>query len=304
MKLAVDTEDGLPVAEFAPGEALPGGDLAWEELGVGHRCQTYLGWSERRCCPVVVKFPRPHQQQHPRARASLRRETAALQNNPHPALPQLYFDGTDLEIPYLISEYVDGPALDEEIDDVGAFAAADVALLGVQLLSALAAVHARELAHVDIKPDNVVLRNTRAVLLDFGSARPFGAEQPAGLLIGSPGYAAPELESGASISPAMDVFGVGLTLREALTGEIAFDPELAAARRPAARPLTPDDFGLNALLDNMIAPDPVIRPAVPEASAAFLAISRALGRSAGPDWLHPVAPTVSRTSVPAGPVAV
>jgi serine/threonine protein kinase len=66
----------------------------------------------------------------------------------------------------------------------------------------------------------------------IGSALELGRSQPAGKLIGSPGYAAPELGCGAPISVAMDVYGIGTIVSEALTGDRVFDPDLAADRRP------------------------------------------------------------------------
>ena len=81
-----------------------------------------------------------------------------------PRCPGLYADGTAEAVPYLVFEHVDGDALDDELDEHGTFEPIEVALLAAQVLAALRTVHARGLAHVDIKPDNVMLRDGRAVL--------------------------------------------------------------------------------------------------------------------------------------------
>jgi serine/threonine protein kinase len=277
----VDT-DGAPVGHYLPGDLLFGDCRAWERLGVGHRCETWLGWDVRRWCPAVLKFPRPHQLDHPRARRSLGREVAALAGNEHPSLPRLYQDGTSEPVPFVVIEHVDGPAVDEEIAYSGAFSILEVGLVGVQVLAALRTVHARGLAHVDIKPANVLLRDGRPVLADFGSARSLGAEQPAGRPIGSPGYAAPDLEAGAPISAAMDVYGLGLTMYEALTGEVAFDTEIAAVDRPALAAPPPSD--LADLVMAMLETDAVDRPGVDDAMRRLGAITAAGGAAAWPDW--------------------
>jgi serine/threonine protein kinase len=275
-------DDGAPISHRTPGDALPGDCRAWHRLGVGHRCETWLAWSERFWCPAVVKLPRPHQVDHPRARRSLQREVAALDGNLHPALPRLYLDGTADAVPFLVFEHVDGDALDDEIDEHGAFAPVEVALLAAQVLAALRSVHARGLAHVDIKPANVLLREGRPVLADFGSARAIGAAQPAGKLIGSPGYAAPDLEAGQPISVAMDVYGVGITLYEALLGRAAFDPDLPASERPPLDPLPESD--LAALVTAMVDTDPLRRPSPDDAMTRLREISAAYGNPAWPDW--------------------
>jgi len=275
-------EDGDPVSRHTPGDRLPGDCLAWERLGVGKRCETWLAWSPQLWCPAVVKFPRPHQMTDPRARQSMGREVAAVGGNLHPGLARLYEDGTRAPAPYLVSEYVDGIALDDEIDEGGVLAPREVALLATQLLAALRTVHARGLAHVDIKPANIVLRHGRPVLLDFGSARALGALQPPGKLIGSPGYAGPDLEAGEPISAAMDVFGLGVTLYEAMSGEAAFEPELAAADRPSP-PALPEST-LADLVMRMLDPDPAGRPDVDSALRAFGDLAKEAGEPAWPSW--------------------
>ncbi|TCC52291.1 serine/threonine protein kinase [Kribbella capetownensis] len=218
MELVVDAEDGLAVWEFAEGSTLPGGNLAIERLGVGVRCETWLVWSPELWSPAVLKLARPHQVAHPRAVLTLRRETAALTGNLHPALPRILADGTGDPVPHIMIEYVDGPALDEEIDQNGALAAEQAAVLGAQLLPAVASLHRRGLAHLDLKPENVVLRDARPVLLDFGTARPIGSTQPAGHPVGTTGYVAPEQETCEPVSAAMDLYGLGMVLAEAVTG--------------------------------------------------------------------------------------
>ena len=261
-------DDGDPVWDFKQGDRMVDGIVAWERLGEGARCETWLGWSRPLWCPVVVKLARPHQRTHPRATNSLAREVAAIGDNPHPVLPRMFAAGLDTEIPHVVVEYVDGDSLDAVIEDNGPFDGPSTALLAVQLLSALVSLHGRGLAHLDIKPENVVVRDGRPVLVDFGSARELGRPQPTGHPVGTPGYAAPEMEACEPISTGMDVFGVGVTLREAFTGLSIYDND--PLRRLAAEdPPYPDNPGLVALIRAMLAPSPADRPTVPEALDAF-----------------------------------
>jgi serine/threonine protein kinase len=243
----LDDEDGEPVWCRASGQLLVPGVKAWRRLGVGHRNETWLGWSPTLWAPVVVKLPRPHHLDHPRARQSLSREVEALAGNLHPVLPRLYAWQLEGPCPYLLLEYVDGPALDEELTDHKALHPRSVALLGAQLLTALLPVHARGLAHLDIKPENVMIRDGRPVLVDFGSSRRLGSRQPAGHPVGTLGYAAPEMEACEPISPGMDIYGIGIVLREALGDR----------QRLRGRGARDRLFGLVAAMTN---PDPDDRP--------------------------------------------
>jgi len=251
--MTFDDEDGEPIWPHAENTPMPGGFRAWERLGVGQRCETWLVWSPRLWSPAVVKLPRPHMVTHPRAAAALTREVTALHENPHPVLPRLYAEDIAGPVPFIALEYVDGPTLDEEIDETGKLTEPDVAMLGLQLLTGLRALHWRGLAHVDVKPENVVLRDGRPVLVDFGSAREIGARQPSGHPVGTAGYAAPEMEACEPISAAMDIYALGMTLREAMTGE---PPVAGAAVEP-----------VHDVIDRLCDPVPARRPTLGEAYA-------------------------------------
>ena len=141
----VDAIDGRPVWACEESDELVPGIRAIEPLGAGVRCETWLAWSVELWAPVVVKLARPHQRDHPRAAAALRREVAGLSGHGHPALPRLWRDGTTDPLPHVVLEYVDGPTVAEVVDETGPQAAADVAQLGAQLLPALLALHDRGL---------------------------------------------------------------------------------------------------------------------------------------------------------------
>jgi serine/threonine protein kinase len=291
----IDTEDGLPVWESAEGSELPGGTLAIERLGVGRRCETWLVWSPELWSPAVLKLARPHQIRHPRAVKALGRETAALAGNLHPALPRLLADGALEPVPHLLIEYVDGPSLAEEIDEHGALAPTEVALLGAQLLPALSSLHRRGLVHLDLKPDNIVLRDGRPILIDFGSARRIGSLQPAGHPVGTPGYAPPEQEDCRPVSVAMDLYALGATLAECLTGvqiaaaptngvQIAIAPTNGVQANAAADGVRelPESM-VAGLIERLLAEEPARRGSTAEVLIALAAAAGEL--RPWPDWL-------------------
>ena len=235
---------------------------------MGIRCETWLGWSRPTWCPVTVKLARPHQRTHPRAKASLAREVAALHSNPHPALPALVSDASDDDIPHIITEYIDGPTLSDVVDDEP-LDAGSAAMLGIHLLAALTTLHRRNIAHLDLKPENVVVRDGRPVLVDFGCSRTIGSTQPAGRPVGTPGYIPPEMEACQPIAAAMDVYGVGATLREAFSGYSVYDNDPKRRQMATQPPYPPGHPTLVALIATMLSERPSERPTIPEALDAF-----------------------------------
>ncbi|HLM04300.1 MAG TPA: protein kinase [Blastococcus sp.] len=249
--LDVDDEDGGPLWDVRRGTPLVPGQLAWARLAVGHHCEVWLCWSVDLWVPTLVKVVRPAWTR-PRWTRALGREAAALRPLRHPAFPRLLADGGRSELPHLVLEYLDGPALDQALAEEGPLPAPDTARLGVGLLAAVRSLHGSGRTHLDICPGNVLLVDRRVRLVDLGSSRPLGRVLRRGELVGTDGFAAPELLAGhgGPVTAAMGVYGVGATLRALL------DPET--------------DTPLRRLLDAMTRPDPDGRPSVDESLARLV----------------------------------
>ena len=272
--------DPEPSWSWAPGQELAPGLLAWALLGDGRRCETWLAWDLGRWCPVAVKLPRPGSGTA-RAVAALAQEAQVAGATAHPGLRRLLEARLDRPLPHLVFEYVEGPTLDDALADEGPFHPVDVLLTGMQLAAALGHLHGRGLAHLDLKPGNVVLRDGRPVLIDLGLARPVGEPPAGGHRRGSPPWMAPEQVRRRPASPGMDLFALGAVLYELATGTQAFEPldQGPPARRwpqltgppPAASSRSPEvPAALDQAVACLLAPDPADRPASAAQALALL----------------------------------
>jgi eukaryotic-like serine/threonine-protein kinase len=269
-----------PSWSWPPGHELAPGLLAWALLGDGRRCETWLAWDLGRWCPVAVKLPRPGQ--GARAAAGLAREAQVAEAMAHPGIRRLLEARLDRPVPHLVFEYVEGPTLDDAVAADGPFHPVDVLLTGMQLAAALGHLHGRGLAHLDLKPGNVVLREGRPVLIDLGLAQPLGQAPPGRHRRGSPPWMAPEQVRRRPASPGMDLFALGAVLFELATGTRAFDPATdgPAGRRwpqlagppPAAGSRNPEvPAAVDRAVAALLAPDPAERPATTAQALALLA---------------------------------
>ncbi|MFJ1594732.1 protein kinase [Kitasatospora albolonga] len=165
-------------------------------------------------------------------RLRFRREAQAARAVRSPYVSALVAADPDAQRPWLATEYVVGPALDEAVTRAGALPVPVVRKLGVALARGLAAVHGARLVHRDLKPANVVLGAHGPRLIDFGIAQAYDATAltATGIMVGSPGFMSPEHVAGdRSVTAASDVFCLGAVLCFAATGQGPFqDSELAA----------------------------------------------------------------------------
>ncbi|MER6469194.1 serine/threonine-protein kinase [Streptomyces collinus] len=230
----------------------------------------YDAWSDERDCRCVLKTVRADLRDEERLVRRLLREGRWLREFTHPHLVRAYETFESPE-PLVVLETLTGEMLSHLVDRLRhRAAAADVALLGVQLCSAVHYLHGRGLLHLDVKPANVVVDRGHAKLLDLSLARPPGPA-PAGL--GTYGYRAPEQMGGGPLTAAADVWGIGATLFDVATGGPPLDgpgtrprpvrsaPPVGSRRRlPAA---------LAAAVDACLRADAASRPTVAELSTAL-----------------------------------
>lgn len=198
--------------------------------------------------------------------AAVEREAQLAARLVHPNVVAVFDLVRDDDKPWLVMEYVEGKTLAHMVRDDGALPIEDAARLIGQIASALRSAHAAGIVHRDVKPANIVVgRADRAKLTDFGIARGVDSQTTqTGQVTGSPAYLAPEIATGGRANPASDMWSLGATLFQALTGEPPYgigDNALATLYRVVHEdpPRTPLAGRLAPLLEHTMAYDPAER---------------------------------------------
>ncbi|MCX5343594.1 serine/threonine-protein kinase [Streptomyces atratus] len=275
-----------PAPPLAPGtKPVPGYEVLAHLARTGW-LDLYDAWSDERDCRCVMKVLRPDCRHEQRLSDRLLLEGHWLRTFTHPHLVRAYETFESPE-PLVVLETLTGETLSHLIHRLPRRpAAADVALLGVHLCSAIHYLHGHGLLHLDLKPSNVVVDSGHAKVLDLSVARAPGIAPPG---VGTFGYLAPEQARGGPLSAAADVWGIGVTLYEVATGDAPFGsgetvdgtddggdtggqddgyPQLEEPAPPIrSRRRLPRD--LATAIDSCLRPDPAARPTIPELADAL-----------------------------------
>ena len=238
---------------------------------------------------VAVKEVRLPDLMPARDRAILRertlREARVSAKLSHPCVVTVHdvieTDGT----PWIVMELVTARSLERVLAEDGPLPPRRAAETGMMLLGALASAHAAGIVHRDVKPGNVLLTpDGRAVLTDFGIAAVDGdpALTQTGMVVGTPGFCAPERIRGAPASPASDLWSLGATLYAAVEGRGPFDghgspmavlTSIVHSDPPPARSAGPLEPVIGALMSK----DPAQRPDAARARELLTGAAAALG---------------------------
>ncbi len=233
--------------------------------------------------PVAVKLLRADRMSGPdrdRFRAEAR-HAAALQ---HTGIASVYDYGEDEDgaRAWLVMELVDGEPLSQLLAREGALPVDRVVHLIGQAAAALDAAHRSGVVHRDVKPGNLLVRPDGVVkVTDFGIARALdGTSSTNGLVVGTAFYLSPEQAAGRTVTPASDVYALGVVTFECLTGVRPFGGttigQIAGAHLHDPPPPLPSVLpaGLRALVGRALAKDPAERPASAGAFGTELAAVR------------------------------
>ena len=233
-------------------------------LGQGGMGTVYLGVSPDERA-VAVKVLRDGLPDHD-ARRRFRSELEALRRVRGPHLVEVLDADVEADLPYLATRFVPGTRLDDLVTRTGPLPLEDLHRVARGLADALSTLHAAGVVHRDLTPGNVLVLDGQPHVIDLGlaTAADITAMTRSGLVIGTPGYLAPEQVIGSAVTPAVDVHAWGATVALAGTGRPPYGtgrPEAVLYRIVHARP---DLEGLPPSLADLVVaamdPDPARRP--------------------------------------------
>lgn len=255
-----------------------------EWLGGGSMGDVWLAEDEVLGRRVAVKVLKPALLDEPGFAERFHEEARVMARLRHPGIVGVHdfgsgrLDGghswttawgsTGRPIAYLVMELIDGEPLSDVLKRRGRLDAPEALGLALQVLEALTAAHEAGVVHRDIKPDNLMVRDERVVIADFGIARP-GCDTRLtvpGMVLGTAAYQAPEQASTGAVSAAADLYALGVVLYECLSGQLPYHGETA----------------LEVILKHLTTPVPPLPTDVPAPVRALVA--RAMAKDPGERW--------------------
>jgi serine/threonine-protein kinase len=240
-----------------------------ERIGAGGYCEVWRATDTVLARQVAVKLLHPGYASQGEALARFKAEARHAGALSHENIARVYDYGEPADGPsYLVMELVEGPSLADVLAR-GPLSARPTMDMVAQVAAGLQVAHTAGLIHRDIKPANILFTSEGGVrVTDFGIAHAVGSTPvtSTGMVMGTPGYLAPERVSGAQAGPASDLYALGIVAYECLTGSQPFRGralDVAIAHRD--RPLPPLSMSVpaevTAFVMMLTAKDPAWRPA-------------------------------------------
>ncbi|QHC25752.1 serine/threonine-protein kinase [Streptomyces sp. GS7] len=243
-------------------------------LGEGGMGKVYVG-QDAAGTVAAVKVLRPELAHETQLAQRFVREAQAARAVTGKGVANVLGAQTEGGRPWIATEFLAGPTLDQAVEAYGPFGEAAVRALAASLALTLADIHATGLIHRDLKPPNIVLTSSGPRIIDFGIARPEHGLTltTTGQVPVTPGYGAPEQVLGRRVAPPADIFSLGAVLAYAATGKRVYEGSHIAAVQYAVVHEEPDLSGVPEALRVLIAPllakEAAARPAPAQIATAF-----------------------------------
>jgi len=227
-----------------------GGFRVLRKLGQGGMAVVYKAHEESLNRVVALKVIAQHLAEQPQFIERFRREAQAAAQLSHPNIVQIYAIGEDQGVHYFSMEYVKGRSLADLVEKEGFLTSGRALPIIAQAAEALAVAHDAGIVHRDIKPANIMIDEAgRVRVADFGIAQMATATRmtQSGMLVGTPEYISPEQCRGEKLDGRSDIYALGVTLYQMLSGRTPFDADTPAGlvlqivegRRPELGALNP-----------------------------------------------------------------
>jgi eukaryotic-like serine/threonine-protein kinase len=268
-----------PSWEFEEGTEIVPGRHAVRLLGGGRLYEAYAAWDDDLYSLVALKILRPPLAADDHARATIASEARMLSRVSHPVVVRSFGAELDGGRPHLVLEFLDGPRLSTLLRRYGV-ALEQALTLALELCSALHYLSTQDVVHLDVKPRNIIMTGPPR-LVDLSVAKHLSELADVARPIGTDAYMAPEqCDPGlfSEIGHPSDVWGLGVTMYEALARRLPFPPaadgEAARERFPQLTsdpaPLPPSTpAGVAALVGSCLERRPGDRPTASELADAL-----------------------------------
>jgi serine/threonine protein kinase len=228
-------------------------------IGSGGMATVFRAHDRELGRPVAIKLLADNLAADADFRDRFQREAQMAARLSHPNIVHVYDIARDDEgRPFIVMELIDGESLAETLARSGRLTPARVREIGADCCAGLAYAHTAGLVHRDIKPHNLLVDHGGTVkVADFGIAHSLDgvAITQTGTVLGTAGYLAPEQSRGEAVTPATDIYALGVTLHQLLTGHA-----------PEAGPARAIPQPLRRVIVRCIDPDPANRPSAQELS--------------------------------------
>ena len=187
----------------------------------------------------------------------------------HPNVVSIYGSGLDAKLPYIVYQFIDGRNLQEHLQQEGPMSVQATIALVISIADGLKEIHEQNIVHRDLKSDNIIIdKEGKPYITDLGVAKDGwdeGVKTKTGFILGTPEYMAPEYVSAGTVTPAIDMYSLGVITYECLLGKPPFTGSLLQVadahikrRTPRLPKATPP--ALRDLVLQMLAKDPAKRP--------------------------------------------
>jgi eukaryotic-like serine/threonine-protein kinase len=275
LQSAVDKFDFLAPAQQPDEIGRLGGYRILQVLGIGGMGVVFCAEDLKLKRQVAIKVMKPSIASNRSAKDRFIREAQSTAGIEHDNIVQIYQVGEENGVPFIAMPFLKGESLKTRLERKGRLPQVEVVKIGIQVASGLAAAHAHNLIHRDIKPDNLWVdeKTGRVKILDFGLVR--ASTEDAGLtqsgaVMGTPRYMAPEQALGEVVDERCDLFSLGSVLYHLVGGRLPFEGNNLTAMLMAVVNQTPKqletiadgiDSDLIRLIEKLMSKNRILRPA-------------------------------------------
>ena len=199
-------------------------------IGSGGMADVYKAMDEKLNRMVAVKVLKPEFREDKTFIAKFRTEAQAAAGLSYPNVVNVFDVGEDRGVYYIVMELVEGITLKDYINRKGKLSVKEATSIAIQVSMGLEAAHNRGIVHRDVKPQNIIISTDGKVKLsDFGIAKATSSNTISSNVMGSVHYSSPEQVRGGYSDYKSDIYSLGITLYEMVTGRVPFDGDTTVA---------------------------------------------------------------------------